>query len=366
MRKLEFVLVILLLTILPLLFSLSGPSPCSADVSSDGWGTMDSGTTEHLNDVWGTGSGYVFAVGDEGILLRYDGVNWGSLISGTEENLNGIWGTSATDFFVVGDSGTIRYFGSGGSVGMSSGTTEDLHAVWGADSDDVFAVGINGTILHYNGAGWSAMTSGTSENLSDVCGVSTEDVFAVGDGGTILRYDGENWKASNSYTEEDLYGIWGTSTINLFAVGNNGSVLSHDEAWGAISSGINNVYYDIDGSAASSFFIVGGVRAFGNVFIRDLWRGNSCPAFFIKAVLVGPIIGCWLYSAARMRRSPAYFSRQHLTFSLVPGQAFLPMKGTRSRSTAGAKGKQDQYNHVVFHCLISHKDFFVDDTLSRS
>lgn len=51
--------------------------------------------------------------------------------------------------FAVGDDGTIlRYDGSAWSV-MERVTTERLWDVWGSTPDDVWAVGEHGTILHH-------------------------------------------------------------------------------------------------------------------------------------------------------------------------------------------------------------------------
>jgi hypothetical protein len=62
-----------------------------------------------------------------------------------------VWGSSPSDIFAVGDEGTmLRYDGAGWSA-MSSSTTESLHDVWGSVRSDVFAAGHDGTILHYGG-----------------------------------------------------------------------------------------------------------------------------------------------------------------------------------------------------------------------
>ena len=68
---------------------------------------MTSGTSEHLHGVWGTSSSDVYAVGEDGTILRYDGAAWSESVSGTYPDLFGIWGSSSGDVYVVGDSGTI-------------------------------------------------------------------------------------------------------------------------------------------------------------------------------------------------------------------------------------------------------------------
>jgi hypothetical protein len=52
----------------------------------------------------------VFAVGDDGTIMHYNGSVWSSMpnpVSGTTIHLYGIWGSSSSDVFAVGEKGTI-------------------------------------------------------------------------------------------------------------------------------------------------------------------------------------------------------------------------------------------------------------------
>jgi len=92
--------------------------------------------------------------------------DWYYMESGTEEHLRGVWGTSATDVFAVGDKGTIiHYDGTKWSL-MDSGLTDsdyvdyvELNDVFGFSSNDVYVVGENfdPLILHYDGLFWSSL-----------------------------------------------------------------------------------------------------------------------------------------------------------------------------------------------------------------
>ena len=68
---------------------------------------MTSGTQQHLRDVWGTSTTDVYAVGDSGTILHYDGATWNSMTSGTSLLLFGVWGMSSSDFVAVGEFGVI-------------------------------------------------------------------------------------------------------------------------------------------------------------------------------------------------------------------------------------------------------------------
>src|SRR5947207_14074353 len=70
--------------------------------------------------------------------------------------LQAIWGSGASEIWAVGDSGAIvHYDGSAWSLIPNSPTTATLHGVWGAAANDVWAVGDSGLILHFDGSGWS-------------------------------------------------------------------------------------------------------------------------------------------------------------------------------------------------------------------
>ena len=61
--------------------------------------------------------------------------------SGTTVGSSGVWGSSGSDVFAVGECGTILHYDGSELVAMSSGTTRALYGVWGSSGSDVFAVG---------------------------------------------------------------------------------------------------------------------------------------------------------------------------------------------------------------------------------
>src|SRR6185369_14272714 len=112
------------------------------------------GTGAFLLWIWGSGPGDVYAVGDAGVIVRYDGNAWSPIDIGitfsSRASFNGIWGSSARDIFVVGDDGVILHYDGAAWTRMDSGSTESLKTVWGTAHDDVMVAGSNGTILRYD------------------------------------------------------------------------------------------------------------------------------------------------------------------------------------------------------------------------
>lgn len=151
---------------------------------------MAAGTTVTLYAIWGRGDSDIFAVGDGGTILHYNGTAWSVMDSGTTQCLRGVWGAATGEVYAVGDGGTILRLVGTAWVSVSSSTTSYLRSVWGSDAEDVYAVGDDGTILHFDGSAWSGMASGVTATLNAVWGSAAGDVYAVGDAGTILHFGG--------------------------------------------------------------------------------------------------------------------------------------------------------------------------------
>ena len=91
--------------------------PAGAQVQGGGWewqNPLPQGNT--LSGVWGNSGSDVFAVGEGGTILHYDGESWSAMSSGTTNWLNSVWGSSGGDAFdgIVGDS---QWLGQGVTQG---------------------------------------------------------------------------------------------------------------------------------------------------------------------------------------------------------------------------------------------------------
>jgi cysteine-rich repeat protein len=214
---------------------------------------------------WGSAADDIYAVGDAGASVHYDGASWSELELGVElrsnTSLNGIWGSAANDVFIVGDFGTvIHYDGQRWSL-MDTGSDESLKTVWGTGSDDVFAAGSAGTILHYDGERWSAHDSGVSSVLWSISGTQN-DLYVAGEERTLLHYDGERWNALSPPVAEDFafYGVWARDG-EVFAAGDAGTILRRDDSvdgWSAMESGVPDTYlYGFFGLSPSDLYLSG-------------------------------------------------------------------------------------------------------------
>lgn len=195
-----------------------------------------------LNAVWGSAADNVYAVGRNGLVLRFDGSAWREVSEAkvTTNNLLAIWGTAKDDIWSVGAFGTIVHFdGTRWSVVASPDTLDTLRGVWAAARDNVFAVGDRGTVTHYDGVQWRAAQQ-TPNRLNAVWGRNRDDVWAVGEAGTVLHYDGKAWSTIPQSGVLTLTGVHGASSGALFVVAGGGSTVLHYESntFKARSSGV--------------------------------------------------------------------------------------------------------------------------------
>lgn len=196
---------------------------CQTTGSRASWTQQASGTQRTLLDVWGASPTDVFAVGDDGVILHYNGNTWYPQQSDTSVRFNAVWGASGRDVFAVGDVGTVIHYDGNTwrRADGDCGSLSNLHAIWGTSRTNVFAVGESGTILHYDGNRWWRQRSKTTHELFGLWGLSPEQVYAAGASGTVLHYDGSWWQPLDQRIPGtyNLLGIWGTSATNLYLVG---------------------------------------------------------------------------------------------------------------------------------------------------
>lgn len=233
-------------TVFDLTTTTSQPSSTTTTSVPEGtWSVMNSPTSHALYEVWGASGSDVFAVGDNGTILHYDGSNWALMLSETSQSLYSIWDASGSDVFAVGDNGTIMHYDGTSWNLMASGTVNALYGIWGFSGSDVFTVGSNGTILHYDGSNWEIMDSGISSDLYAVWGFLGNYpewgflgtgicVYATGDNGALLAYNGIAWSQMEVSTQEAICDIGGIVSTFIdednctifdgyyFTVGSNG------------------------------------------------------------------------------------------------------------------------------------------------
>lgn len=104
-----------------------------------------------LMAVWGPASSpsELWVVGKNGLIAQRRGSTWQRFTGQTLSNLWGLWGGPAQDVWAVGDGGLVLHFdGKETWTKVPSGTKNNLLGVSGAPEGGVWVVGQLGTILH--------------------------------------------------------------------------------------------------------------------------------------------------------------------------------------------------------------------------
>jgi hypothetical protein len=198
------------------------------------------------NDYWLTGYGAMFHYnGTIAQLYEPDSLHSGSFHS--------MWGMSSTDMYAVGDGGTILHFDGSTWTKMQSGTTKDIAEIWGTSDANIWGSGWNEhtgsvVILHYDGAAWKTIDLtqvGNNIGYNPIIGVWTCDstghhkCYACG---------------SFLYRNSDVSNTWVTDSGKI---------------QNALSTGGYDPLNYIRGNASNDYMVEGG-----SGFVSH-WNGNS-------------------------------------------------------------------------------------------
>ncbi|MFT3711497.1 MAG: hypothetical protein QM817_28005 [Archangium sp.] len=112
------------------------------------WEKSDTKVTDDLYALDGVGANDVWAVGESGTALHFDGTSWTKVTSGTTRTLRSVWAASANDVWMVGDSGAVlRWNGTTLSAVSGAPDTQAFVSVRGLSSSVVFLCAQNGLFL---------------------------------------------------------------------------------------------------------------------------------------------------------------------------------------------------------------------------
>ncbi|MBF7052484.1 glycosyl hydrolase [Halomonas sp. KAO] len=178
--------------------------------------------------LWGTGPDSIYAVGDEGLILHFDGLGWKRMPSGTQSALYSLHGWDDRHLLAVGDFGLVLRYNGKEWGEFNVGTENFLYGVWGPTLDDIYTVGLSGTLAHFNGQRWQLQPTRLRDDLLGVAGSPAAGAFAVGTRGRILRLEEGQWLTEPSGSDVGLRAICATRDGGVYAVGDRGTILRRD------------------------------------------------------------------------------------------------------------------------------------------
>jgi hypothetical protein len=154
-----------------------------------------------------------------------------------ENWLNSVWGSGANDVWAVGQHGAVLHF-NGTAWSLEQLDADNLADIWGTAANDVYTCGDKGALFHYNGSSWRKLTSGTTENLRAVGTGPYDAIYACGDNGTIRQKSGSSWIDTEEFayrfsarsepidTLDFLFNMDGFSTVSPYCIaGDSASIV---------------------------------------------------------------------------------------------------------------------------------------------
>lgn len=208
------------------------------------WTVEASGTTHNINAVWGSSGTNVYAVGDSGAFLHYDGTSWSqvqssdslfqALVQPYSYPSLAIWGTSATDVYVAADDGELIHFDGQHwtLVPDNYGRTTGLFVtgIWGDSPNDVwiatYQTGMN--VTHFDGSQWSQqnmppLSSGSHSVYCPagwmIAGTSSTNVYMFDHCGALNTFNGTTWSVETSNIPNTMSALWGVPGGAIYAIG---------------------------------------------------------------------------------------------------------------------------------------------------
>lgn len=199
------------------------------------WALQQVPTTSTLRDIWAANNDYVWTAGDNGAVFRWDGFEWNKIsmprsLSGA--NWWALHGVGA-DVWLVGDKGVFRH---NGKVVEPIITQEGKRAVtyrdvWAETPDTVYLVGDGGAIRRWTPAGIEKLDRAGGDFFA-IDGSRADDIWVVGERGRISHWNGNFWFDFLPVTRRHLRAVHATDSNKVWAAGDAGAVLKWDgEAW---------------------------------------------------------------------------------------------------------------------------------------
>ena len=155
---------------------------------------------------------HMLMVGQQGHILEFDGSNWKESpcqpvnfkrTNAYDGDLNDICMLSSSSGWAVGRNGIILRYNKGHWKRFGSPTQNDLLKISLPDERHGWIVGDKGTLLEFKGNVWHSIPLGIQQQLTSVIAIDSTHAWIVGYKSTLLAYDGKTWIADESIKSYD-------------------------------------------------------------------------------------------------------------------------------------------------------------------
>jgi hypothetical protein len=193
-------------------------------VSVSIWGVFAVAPT----NVWAVGGNV--SSSDPPFILHYDGAAWSrvplpTLIRPRVAAFFKVWASGPDDVYAVGQNGVVVHYDGRGFTELFLGISQDLIGIWGTGPENVMVVGgrVTAELAHFDGASWQR-ASLFLPGLNGVWMRRADVAHAVGIGGTVLRVDPRTLEATwdtTVPTRLDLHSVYADAGGQMIVLGAN-------------------------------------------------------------------------------------------------------------------------------------------------
>ncbi|MCB9728094.1 MAG: IPT/TIG domain-containing protein [Deltaproteobacteria bacterium] len=196
------------------------------------WALQQAPTSKALRAVWARTAEDAWAAGDGGAVLRWDGLVWRSVAMPVALQGASWWAaTGRLDaVWLSGDRGVWRWDAASDAwtqVYTGAGPAAVWRGIWSDGGDTLWLAGDDGRIRRVTPSGVDVFDA-QGDDLLAVSGSDADNVWAVGRRGRIIRWDGTRWFDYLPKTRRDLHAIHVADAAAVWAVGDAGAILRWD------------------------------------------------------------------------------------------------------------------------------------------
>ncbi|WP_309895134.1 hypothetical protein [Archangium sp.] len=218
-------------------------------------------------------------------------------------NLITVRGRSATDIWAVGERGIALHWDGTCWARILPGNSQQLRAAWPAAGQTWWFAGAGGSLLTWDGANWTSQALAEQVTFHDIEGASGTSAIAVGQAGALYTFNGQQWRPQSwdagTSPAPDLLAVWPVSNTEAWAVGRNGTVVRGvDGGWSRVSNPTSvDLVAIAPGADAGTAYAVGrGVLA---TYANSTWTASSF------ATSTTPLNGVWTSAGVTRIVGPA-------------------------------------------------------------
>ncbi len=184
-----------------------------------------------LLDVWSIDKERVIIAGRKGegkAIYQFDGSELIEMYSGSEGWLTRIWGSSKQNIYAGGNDGKILKYDGTSWTEAEITLGGRVNDIWGRNENDIYFV-TEEVVTKYDGNEWTEIYSDEEIKLKKIKGGAEDELFVVGvdlktPKNIIMHFDGSEWRdiGDESLNEMGLNDIWISKDGSMFLIGGSG------------------------------------------------------------------------------------------------------------------------------------------------